>query len=666
MKKLFALIAVAIAISSPLTAHADVIDAEDARVIASDFLSQHQGGHRLNASHVDLTLSHTRFSSSQQTLPVYYVFADEAHGGWVMVAADDRAQTVLGYSEQGQFDADEMPCNMRSWLDGYSKQIEYLQAHPALKRDARAPQRDSSLDAIAPLLSTKWGQGKPFNNQCPKVNYYYSTLSGCVATAMAQVMNYHRYPQSECRGIPAYTSKRGISLPALSPVTFDWSKMANEYSYSYTTDQANAVAQLMRYCGQSVEMDYGTSVSNASVPAIPFALNYYFGFSQTAMFIMNDSTNQADWEQMMYDDLASGLPIIYSGNDASHGSHAFVLDGYRDGMFHINWGWSGDQDTYWLLSALTPNSYNFSTRHYAVLGVQPDVSDVNSDGHVDIDDVTTLIGMVLNNSNHANGRSGDVNGDSHIDVDDITALISMVLYGSGNLEPEGESFTVNGVTFRMVKVEGGTFAMGATDEQADGARTNEFPVHQVTLSSYYIGKTEVTQGLWQAVMGTNPSAVHGFELPVGAVNWNDCVTFIERLNSLTGQSFRLPTEAEWEFAARGGNNSRGYLYAGGNVIDNVAWYYDNARYSYGRRVATKQPNELGIYDMCGNNYEWCADYYGDYSADAQTDPQGPDTGSYRVVRSGSWYTTAAECRIATRDAGAPDEVGVHIGFRLAL
>ena len=664
MKKCTILIAVLIAISTSIYTQAEVINEENARGIAMDFLSQQRDGHRLNANPVDLTLTQTRFSTSNQTTPVYYVFADATHGGWVMVAAEDRAPQVLGYSENGQFDPDDMPCNMRSWIDGYSEQIEFLQNHPGVKIAAQAPRQEQSMSEIAPMLTTAWGQSKPFNNQCPKVGYY-PTYTGCVATAMAQVMFYHRYPSGECRGIPAYTSKRGISLPALPPVAFDWNNMADDYNYSYSTDQATAVSQLMRYCGQSVEMDYGTSSSDGSVPAIPFALNYYFGFSQTAMVVMKDASNEADWEQMMYDELACGLPVIYSGHDSSHGSHAFVLDGYRNGMFHINWGWSGDENTYWQLSALTPKGYNYSTRHYAILGVSLSAADVNADGQVNVADVTALISMVLN-SVPAHGRIGDLNHDNNINVSDVTALINMILTSSGGTEPEGESFTVNGETFRMVKVEGGTFEMGATDEQAGDALSNEYPAHQVTLSPYYIGKTEVTQGLWKAVMGTNPSAVHGVELPAGGISWNDCMAFIERLNALTGRSFRLPTEAEWEFAARGGNRSSGYIYAGSDDIDAVAWYFNNAQYSYGRRVATKQANELGIYDMCGNNYEWCADFYGEYSSEDQTDPQGPASGAERVVRSGSWYTPADECRSTSRSAAAPSDAFVHLGFRLAL
>ena len=172
------------------------------------------------------------------------------------------------------------------------------------------------------------------------------------------------------------------------------------------------------------------------------------------------------------------------------------------------------------------------------------------------------------------------------------------------VEVNSGRFMVNGVSFEMVRVEGGTFHMGATSEQKDEAWDREKPVHSVTLSSYYIGKTEVTQALWQAVMGSNPSNFKGSNLPVECVCWNDCQEFIQKLNSLTGRNFRLPTEAEWEFACRGGNNSRGYKYSGSNNLGSVAWYDDNSG-GQTHPVATKAPNELGIYDMSGNVWEWC-------------------------------------------------------------
>ena len=238
-----------------------------------------------------------------------------------------------------------------------------------------------------------------------------------------------------------------------------------------------------------------------------------------------------------------------------------------------------------------------------------------------------------------------------------------------------KKFHIGGVSFDMIWVEGGTFCMGATSEQGDDAYGDEEPVHSVTLSGYYIGKTEVTQALWESVMCSNPSTIQDNDLPVENVSWDDCQEFIRKLNSLTGQNFRLPTEAEWEFACRGGNNSRGYKYSGGNDIDNVAWNTDNSgrktwlRGISGRRVhhvATKLPNELGIYDMSGNVFEWCSDWYGDYSIHAQTNPKGSDDGVYRVLRGGSWGINARSCRSSYRSGGSPSFRSSYLGLRLAL
>ena len=213
----------------------------------------------------------------------------------------------------------------------------------------------------------------------------------------------------------------------------------------------------------------------------------------------------------------------------------------------------------------------------------------------------------------------------------------------------------------MIPVQGGTFQMGSNDGDSD-----EKPVHSVTLSSYYIGQTEVTQALWKAVMGSsNPSWCEGDNKPVERVSWNDCQTFITKLNQLTGEHFRLPTEAEWEFAAKGGRKSRGFKYSGSNTIGDVAWYDDNSGYET-HVVATKSPNELGIYDMSGNVWEWCQDWYGDYSSSSQTNPTGSFSGSYRVSRGGSWTFDAARCRAARRSGFTPTNSYGALGLRLAL
>ena len=229
-----------------------------------------------------------------------------------------------------------------------------------------------------------------------------------------------------------------------------------------------------------------------------------------------------------------------------------------------------------------------------------------------------------------------------------------------------ETITVNGVSFNMVRVDGGTFTMGATAEQGSDVGSDEKPTHQVTLSSYSIGETEVTQALWQAVMGSNPSKYKGTQKPVEQVSWNDCQEFIQNLNQLTGRKFRLPTEAEWEYAARGGSKSRGYKYSGSNNIDDVAWYTTTTNDKGTRNVKTKQANELGLYDMSGNVWEWCQDWYGSYSSGAQTNPTGALSGSRRVFRGGSWNYYASYCRSSYRYYFTPTSWGHNLGLRLAL
>ena len=232
-------------------------------------------------------------------------------------------------------------------------------------------------------------------------------------------------------------------------------------------------------------------------------------------------------------------------------------------------------------------------------------------------------------------------------------------------QPEPERPQSNLPEIEMVWVSGGTFTMGATSEQGSDAYDWEKPAHSVTLSGYYIGKYEVTQKLWKAVMGSNPSGFKGDNLPVENVNWNDVQTFIRKLNQLTGKNYRLPTEAEWEYAARGGNNSRGNKYSGSDNVGSVAWYYENSG-STTHPVGSKSPNELGIYDMSGNVWEWCQDWYGYYSSSSQRNPKGPASGSHRVYRGGSWLNNARYCRVSDRSYISPDHRNYILGFRLVL
>ena len=220
----------------------------------------------------------------------------------------------------------------------------------------------------------------------------------------------------------------------------------------------------------------------------------------------------------------------------------------------------------------------------------------------------------------------------------------------------------------MVYVEGGTFTMGATSEQGGEYYPSERPTHQVTLSSFSISKYEVTQEKWQTVMGSNPSRFKGAKCPVESVSWNECQEFIQKLNNMTGKQFRLPTEAEWEYAARGGNKSVGYKYSGSNNLDRIGWYRQNSEWTT-HSVGQKYPNELGLFDMSGNVFEWCQDWDGDYKSNNQTNPTGYSSGPYHVFRGGSWNGEATYSRISSRNGDGMPNSGKwdnSIGLRLAM
>ena len=328
----------------------------------------------------------------------------------------------------------------------------------------------------------------------------------------------------------------------------------------------------------------------------------------------------------------------------------------------------GEGDIGMRLALDIDNSTDFGLSELGVvmmLGHSKEIGILNGNGNYSITGGSDLVNCVFNSNSLV--ITGKAVGDVTVYITDLATDTRVQLR---IVVKDKDVFTVNGISFTMVAVEGGTFMMGASDDDTE-AYDDERPAHQVTLSSFCIGETEVTQELWKAVMGSNPSYHYGSRNPVEEVGWGDCDVFINKLNELTGRTFRLPTEAEWEYAARGGNKSKGYLYSGSNNLNDVACYRANAPYGYSGRstdiVAVKAPNELGIYDMSGNVWEWCLDWYGSYSEEPQINPTGPESGPRRVSRGGSYLNNPVSCRVSNRNISSPSGlVNGRQGLRLAL
>lgn len=311
--------------------------------------------------------------------PSFYIFNVGEDQGYIIAAADDRAPAVLGYSDQGSFDPEDIPVNMQAWLEEYNNQMEYLNRHP----EAAAPQNTVSGETISPLLGNiEWNQRNPYNSQCP-LDGDKRSLTGCVATAMAQIMFYWSWPNQTAADIPAYVTKnKGFSLSAISAGTpIDWANMLPKYTGNETTDQIDAVANLMLMCGTAVQMNYSNSSSSAYSKDVSKVWKLYFDFDAATTYQKRADYRLAAWSQKVYDELAAQRPVLYSGS-SSGGSHAFVIDGYGgNGYFHVNWGWGGSSNDYFLLSILDPHDNSgagassstdgYSYDQQAVFGAQP-------------------------------------------------------------------------------------------------------------------------------------------------------------------------------------------------------------------------------------------------------------------------------------------------------
>ena len=304
----------------------------------------------------------------------YYTF-NAPHGGFVIVAGDDRVPAVLGYSDKNTFDPQDMPEAMQRLLEGYAAQID------ALDHGAKPAPHYVNGNAIAPLLTAQWDQDAPYNLLFPTLSNGRAAYVGCVATAMAQVLYYWKWPARTTMPIPAFTSEgESIYMPQLPVISFDWDKMQDTYQIDDTGDAALAASQLSLYCAQSVDMNFTPTGSGAFSFVIPVALSTYFNYKKDAKYIQRDVYSTLDWEEILYQELSAGRPVLYSGSKNMSG-HEFVCDGYDgNGMFHINWGWNGVSNGYFLLNVLDPDtqgigsaagSYGYIEQQGMVIGIEP-------------------------------------------------------------------------------------------------------------------------------------------------------------------------------------------------------------------------------------------------------------------------------------------------------
>ena len=312
--------------------------------------------------------------------PSFYVFNYGEGDGYAIISADDSCIPVLGYVDQGDFNIDNIPDNMKLWLEGYAREIASV-ASSAQSRHDSYPTAGNGRRQIEPLIKTKWNQGNPYNKLCPRIRAA-TAPTGCTATAMAQIMNYHQWPQDYGSGSWSF-SRNGISAEFdFSQTKFDWENMADTYGTKSSTEQQNAVATLMYACGVATDMFYNTSESGAYMFYVPEALIYYFGYDGMARYVSRNNYSFSEWEQMLYDELAEGRPVQYEGY-AQEGGHSFIIDGYLgNNFFHFNWGWGGESDGYFVLTALNPTdqgtgSYEggYNSQQAAVIGIQPPAQD---------------------------------------------------------------------------------------------------------------------------------------------------------------------------------------------------------------------------------------------------------------------------------------------------
>ena len=399
---------------------ANPVTKEQAREKALSFLYSNNSTGRVfaTAGIVQSQLKEVELTVSENA---YYVYNIDNNKGFVIVSGDDRAETILGYSYEGSFDPENIPSNMKAWLDDYTRQIKSIRNTDAPAPEVRSAAKVPFRLPIPALLTCKWNQDSPFNDKCP--NYkdgYGNRPTGCVATAVSQVMYYHKWPQEATPEIPGYiyNDDAGLggdgkdkSVETLPSVKFDWDNMLDEYKRSSPKEKREAVATLMRYAGQAVNMQYCALASGARASDIASALRTYMNYDKGMKFVDRTGYSDIEWADIIYNELANNRPVLYSGTAPGVGGHQFVCDGYENDFFHFNWGWGGTSDGFFKLNALAPsqqgiggagNGMHFSERHHIVTGVQPPV-----EGSVQPEDTPYIGFLSLDDDNEGQYKKDD-------------------------------------------------------------------------------------------------------------------------------------------------------------------------------------------------------------------------------------------------------------------
>ena len=417
MKKLLLLALLLLA----TTAMASPVTQSEAQRAAATFMLQHRTGVTVKSTPASAPMM--RAGASQ---PSYYIFNTDGNQGYVIVSGDNRTTQILGYSDNGSFDPAHVPANMQVWLDNYTQQIAALDKMDVTATDWTLRSALPTRNSISPMLTSNWDQATPYWNRCPEFMSIENgdtigefAYTGCVATAMAQIMNYYKYPSQCTQTIPSYLvtyadgdfSYGQFYTEALPPIQFDWANMRDNYTGSEDSVQTDAVAWLMLYAGCAAKMQYGITSSGTSDPYIPKAFNDYFDYD--ALLVYRSDYEQADWEEMIYQELAAGRPMVYNGRAGSGGGHSFVCDGYAYGdYYHINWGWGGMGNGYFVLSVLNPrasgiggssSAEGYNIDQTAIIGIKPGYS-----GPEEVEHVLTVFNMYSDGTSSFERESSSV------------------------------------------------------------------------------------------------------------------------------------------------------------------------------------------------------------------------------------------------------------------